>query len=152
MISFALVCLWYERTAYVVSPMSESFLIIIPGCVFKSRYCNSCLQECLRPKKPVCAVCRAALEKWGKDSDLEDLIHKTDKPCKGCGQMVCVRLWHYISFWLKCSIYMWNRWLLLLALNMKSTALSLPVNQTIIRQKKKSKWTHQRERDKNITQ
>lgn len=61
---------------------------------FKSRFCNRCLQECLRPKKPVCAVCRAALDKWGKAIDLEALIHKTDKPCKGCGQQVraCVTL------------------------------------------------------------
>ncbi|MCJ8741337.1 hypothetical protein PDJAM_G00069530, partial [Pangasius djambal] len=51
-------------------------------------FCNSCLQECLRPKKPVCAVCRAALDKWGKAINLEALIHTTAKPCKGCGQEV----------------------------------------------------------------
>ncbi|KAK2825626.1 hypothetical protein Q7C36_019553 [Tachysurus vachellii] len=49
-------------------------------------FCNRCLQECLRPKKPVCAVCRAALDKWGRAIDLEDVIHRTPKPCKGCGQ------------------------------------------------------------------
>ncbi|MCI4387107.1 hypothetical protein PGIGA_G00070360 [Pangasianodon gigas] len=54
-------------------------------------FCNSCLQECLRPKKPVCAVCRAALDKWGKAMDLEALIHSTAKPCKGCGQEECLR-------------------------------------------------------------
>ncbi|KAM9444728.1 E3 ubiquitin-protein ligase RNF114 [Clarias gariepinus] len=51
-------------------------------------FCHSCLQECLRPKKPVCAVCRAALDRWGKALDLEALIHSTAKPCKGCGQAV----------------------------------------------------------------
>ncbi|XP_058266501.1 E3 ubiquitin-protein ligase RNF114 isoform X2 [Hemibagrus wyckioides] len=51
-------------------------------------FCNRCLQECLRPKKPVCAVCRAALDKWGKAIDLEDVIHRTPKPCKGCGQEI----------------------------------------------------------------
>ncbi|KAI5612054.1 E3 ubiquitin-protein ligase RNF114, partial [Silurus asotus] len=49
-------------------------------------FCNSCLQECLRPKKPVCAVCRTALDKWEKAKDMDTLIRSTDKPCKGCGK------------------------------------------------------------------
>uniref|UniRef100_W5KSZ6 Ring finger protein 114 n=1 Tax=Astyanax mexicanus TaxID=7994 RepID=W5KSZ6_ASTMX len=52
------------------------------------KFCNRCLQECLRPKKPVCAVCRAELHKWSKAADLEALIRTTSKPCKGCGEEV----------------------------------------------------------------
>ncbi|XP_062871238.1 E3 ubiquitin-protein ligase RNF114 [Trichomycterus rosablanca] len=51
-------------------------------------FCMNCLQECLRPQKPVCAVCRAALEKWSRDVDLETLIQSSARPCRGCGEEV----------------------------------------------------------------
>ncbi|KAI4895157.1 hypothetical protein NFI96_005990 [Prochilodus magdalenae] len=51
-------------------------------------FCQRCLHECLRPQKPVCAVCRAALEKCTRAADLEALIRTTTRPCKGCGDEV----------------------------------------------------------------
>ncbi|CDQ74446.1 E3 ubiquitin-protein ligase RNF114 [Oncorhynchus tshawytscha] len=51
-------------------------------------FCQSCLQECLRPQKPVCAVCRAPLGHWAKATDLEALIHTSMAACKGCGAQV----------------------------------------------------------------
>lgn len=54
------------------------------------RFCQSCLQECLRPQKPVCAVCRAALGHWTKAVDLEALIQSSVAACKGCGAQVCL--------------------------------------------------------------
>ena len=54
------------------------------------RFCQSCLQECLRPQKPVCAVCRATLGHWTKAVDLEALIQSSVAACKGCGAQVCV--------------------------------------------------------------
>lgn len=54
------------------------------------RFCQSCLQECLRPQKPVCAVCRAGLGHWTKAAELEALIQSSVASCKGCGTQV----WH----------------------------------------------------------
>ncbi|KAI3357644.1 hypothetical protein L3Q82_016057 [Scortum barcoo] len=47
-------------------------------------FCQSCLQECLRPQKPVCAVCRAVLGHWTKAAELEALIQSSVAACKGC--------------------------------------------------------------------
>uniref|UniRef100_A0A0E9WV67 RING-type E3 ubiquitin transferase n=1 Tax=Anguilla anguilla TaxID=7936 RepID=A0A0E9WV67_ANGAN len=55
-------------------------------------FCQSCLQECLRPQKPVCAVCRATLGKWAKATELEILIHNTVSTCKGCRAEMCLSL------------------------------------------------------------
>lgn len=54
------------------------------------RFCQSCLQECLRPQKPVCAVCRAGLGHWTKAVELEALIQSSVASCKGCGAQVCL--------------------------------------------------------------
>ena len=59
-------------------------------CYTSRRFCQSCLQECLRPQKPVCAVCRAGLGHWAKATDLEALIHSSVAACKGCGAQVGV--------------------------------------------------------------
>ncbi|XP_039863755.1 E3 ubiquitin-protein ligase RNF114 [Simochromis diagramma] len=51
-------------------------------------FCHSCLQECLRPQKPVCAVCRGAPGHWTKAAQLEALIQSSVAACKGCGTQV----------------------------------------------------------------
>ncbi|XP_036389343.1 E3 ubiquitin-protein ligase RNF114 [Megalops cyprinoides] len=53
-------------------------------------FCMSCLQECMRPQKPVCAVCRAVLGKWARATELEELIHNLTGTCKGCRAEVCL--------------------------------------------------------------
>ncbi|NXJ16094.1 RN114 ligase, partial [Odontophorus gujanensis] len=49
-------------------------------------FCTPCLQECLKPKKPVCGVCRGALTVGNKALDLEQLIESTETACSGCGK------------------------------------------------------------------
>ncbi|XP_054902219.1 E3 ubiquitin-protein ligase RNF114 [Poeciliopsis prolifica] len=66
-------------------------------------FCQSCLQECLRPQKPVCAVCRTALTHWTKAADLEALIHSSVAACKGCG--VQIGLSQMRSHTVACSKY-----------------------------------------------
>ncbi|KAM8830237.1 E3 ubiquitin-protein ligase RNF114 isoform 1-T1 [Synchiropus picturatus] len=51
-------------------------------------FCQSCLQQCLRPQKPVCAVCRATLGFCTKAVELEALIQTSVAACKGCGSQV----------------------------------------------------------------
>lgn len=67
--------------------MLNLFMIkfLLPSLV---RFCQSCLQECLRPQKPVCAVCRASLGHWTKAAELEALIQSSVAACKGCGAQV----------------------------------------------------------------
>lgn len=59
-------------------------------CVYvrAGSFCQSCLQECLRPQKPVCAVCRAGLGHWTRAAELEALIQASRAACKGCGIQV----------------------------------------------------------------
>ncbi|XP_026880319.1 E3 ubiquitin-protein ligase RNF114 [Electrophorus electricus] len=66
-------------------------------------FCQSCLQECLRPQKPVCAVCRSALLQWTRAFELETLIHSSSRPCKGCGEAVMLsKMREHIA---RCSKY-----------------------------------------------
>ncbi|XP_048840236.1 E3 ubiquitin-protein ligase RNF114 isoform X2 [Brienomyrus brachyistius] len=66
-------------------------------------FCNSCLQECLRTHKPICAVCRTTLDKWARDTAIETLIQKNTGPCKGCQTQV--RLSQMRSHTAVCSKY-----------------------------------------------
>uniref|UniRef100_A0A8C9FV43 Uncharacterized protein n=1 Tax=Pavo cristatus TaxID=9049 RepID=A0A8C9FV43_PAVCR len=52
------------------------------------QFCTPCLQECLKPKKPVCGVCRGALTAGSRALDLEQLIESTETACSGCGKKV----------------------------------------------------------------
>lgn len=54
----------------------------------RRRFCTPCLQECLKPKKPVCGVCRGALTAGSRALDLEQLIESTETACSGCGKKV----------------------------------------------------------------
>lgn len=65
------------------------FLVIVFLSISPVRFCQGCLQECLRPQKPVCAVCRTGLGQWTKDAKLEALIQSSVASCKGCGTQVC---------------------------------------------------------------
>ncbi|XP_076875106.1 E3 ubiquitin-protein ligase RNF114 [Brachyhypopomus gauderio] len=66
-------------------------------------FCQSCLQECLRPQSPVCAVCRRALLQWKRALDLEAVIHSSVRPCKGCGEEVVLsKMREHVS---QCSKY-----------------------------------------------
>uniref|UniRef100_A0A3B3RRK3 RING-type E3 ubiquitin transferase n=1 Tax=Paramormyrops kingsleyae TaxID=1676925 RepID=A0A3B3RRK3_9TELE len=66
-------------------------------------FCNSCLQECLRTHKPICAVCRTTLDKWVRATAIETLIQKNTGPCKGCQTQV--RLSQMRSHTAVCSKY-----------------------------------------------
>ncbi|XP_015503438.1 E3 ubiquitin-protein ligase RNF114 [Parus major] len=47
-------------------------------------FCTPCLQECLKPKKPVCGVCRSTLAPGSRALDLEKQIETTETTCNGC--------------------------------------------------------------------
>ncbi|KFO35880.1 RING finger protein 114 [Fukomys damarensis] len=47
-------------------------------------FCSACLQECLKPKKPVCGVCRSALAPGVRAVELERQIESTETSCHGC--------------------------------------------------------------------
>lgn len=49
-----------------------------------SSFCSACLQECLKPKKPVCGVCRSALAPGVRALELERQIESTETSCHGC--------------------------------------------------------------------
>uniref|UniRef100_A0A8C0UIN6 RING-type E3 ubiquitin transferase n=1 Tax=Cyanistes caeruleus TaxID=156563 RepID=A0A8C0UIN6_CYACU len=59
------------------------------GCLTTSSFlphsfCTPCLQECLKPKKPVCGVCRSTLAPGSRALDLEKQIETTETTCNGC--------------------------------------------------------------------
>ncbi|NXT51172.1 RN114 ligase, partial [Pluvianellus socialis] len=49
-------------------------------------FCTHCLQECLKPKKPVCGVCRSNLSPGSRALDLEKQIEMTETTCNGCNK------------------------------------------------------------------
>ena len=49
-----------------------------------SSFCSACLQECLKPKKPVCGVCRSTLAPGVRAVELERQIESTETSCHGC--------------------------------------------------------------------
>nr|XP_034978728.1 E3 ubiquitin-protein ligase RNF114 isoform X2 [Zootoca vivipara] len=51
-----------------------------------SRFCTPCIQECLKPKKPVCGVCRSTLSHGSRAFDLEKQIEMTETTCNGCNK------------------------------------------------------------------
>ncbi|XP_036915777.1 E3 ubiquitin-protein ligase RNF114 isoform X2 [Sturnira hondurensis] len=51
---------------------------------FASSFCSACLQECLKPKKPVCGVCRSPLAPGERAAELERQIESTETSCHGC--------------------------------------------------------------------
>jgi hypothetical protein len=58
-------------------------------CVSCSSFCSACLQECLKPKKPVCGVCRSALAPGVRAVELERQIESIETSCHGCRKNVC---------------------------------------------------------------
>uniref|UniRef100_H3BDX3 E3 ubiquitin-protein ligase RNF114 n=1 Tax=Latimeria chalumnae TaxID=7897 RepID=H3BDX3_LATCH len=59
----------------------ETPIVVKCGHIF----CNMCLQQCLKPKKPVCGVCRSPLVPGQRAVDLEQQIEMTEANCRGCG-------------------------------------------------------------------
>lgn len=58
-------------------------------CIFFCvSFCTPCIQECLKPKKPVCGVCRSTLAHGSRALDLEKQIEMTEATCNGCNQKV----------------------------------------------------------------
>ncbi|XP_029468791.1 E3 ubiquitin-protein ligase RNF114 [Rhinatrema bivittatum] len=51
-------------------------------------FCTLCLQECLKPKKPVCGVCRSSLTPGTRALDLEKQIETTEATCRGCEKKI----------------------------------------------------------------
>ncbi|NXM65658.1 RN114 ligase, partial [Serilophus lunatus] len=49
-------------------------------------FCTLCLQECLKPPRPLCGVCRRALSAGSRALDLERLIETTETTCHGCNK------------------------------------------------------------------
>uniref|UniRef100_A0A8D0BCG8 E3 ubiquitin-protein ligase RNF114 n=1 Tax=Salvator merianae TaxID=96440 RepID=A0A8D0BCG8_SALMN len=49
-------------------------------------FCTPCIQECLKPKKPVCGVCRSTLSYGSRALDLEKQIETTETTCNGCNK------------------------------------------------------------------
>ncbi|XP_064420576.1 E3 ubiquitin-protein ligase RNF114 [Latimeria chalumnae] len=62
----------------------ETPIVVKCGHIF----CNMCLQQCLKPKKPVCGVCRSPLVPGQRAVDLEQQIEMTEANCRGCGMKV----------------------------------------------------------------
>ncbi|XP_054837888.1 E3 ubiquitin-protein ligase RNF114 [Eublepharis macularius] len=69
-------------------------------------FCMPCIQECLKPKKPVCGVCRSTLSYGSRALDLEKQIEMTETTCNGCSKkMYLSKLRSHVASCLKYQNY-----------------------------------------------
>ncbi|XP_060091058.1 E3 ubiquitin-protein ligase RNF114-like [Heteronotia binoei] len=70
-------------------------------------FCMLCIQECLKPKKPVCGVCRSTLSNGSRALDLEKQIEITEITCNGCSKkkMYLSKLHSHVASSLKYQNY-----------------------------------------------